>query len=170
MSKLNCLFLLNLFYNIEMNNKEQTKKQRKHRSTQQNKQSQQPTTHYDDLSINYANDNINLNITTPNELLLNDFKELKPFMNDTTTSQLSSIHDNSFSDFKEESSNDINNSNYRKQMIARSVLETINTMNQLFPKSERQTSNHYSESNHYSTTSQKQYSTLQARNIVEKYD
>ena len=114
-----------------------SKQVRSHRSHRQQSTSSQEDYHADP-NINYSAGTVNAN-EPRNGLLLNDFEDIKPFITKKEgTQSFAHVKDNTFADYNEEGKNDVNNSQYRKEMIARSVLETINTVNTMFTTIERQ--------------------------------
>ena len=130
--------------------------------------------YHHDPPIKY--DNATINARAPrNDLLLSDFNDLKPYLtkeDPKTSSPFANVKDNTFSDYNEEGQNDVNNSQYRKEMIARSVLETMQTVNIMFSTSERTNSQTgYADSNTCAPFGEKQkMSRHRATEVISKFN
>ena len=98
--------------------------------------SQEPTINNQSESINMTN----TNYTPASSFIhLTGFDDMSTFItapDNTKTSSLYSLHDNSFNDYNENGPNDINNSSYRQKLIKQMQQSLFEQSNSMFAQSE----------------------------------
>ncbi len=126
-----------------------------------------------DKSLNWRNGTVDMR-DVHNDINMYDFESLTPYLTKNTSTTLNNNKDNSYADYNEEGQNNINESEYRKEMIARSLLSTMETIKSIFSDNntraiEETDNNYYIEANEMSTAKHKLNKTT-AHNIVTKYE